>query len=291
MGNYNVDVDDNIRRTYEVIQSDYIKFKHKNQLYDFTDLPQYLLDKLHEYEQKIEGIDALFVDEFQDVDPTQLELFNLTTAKKKMYIGDPNQSIYIFRGSIDKVFTSDQLEGFVTYNLIRNYRSKQEIINYATNAREISLQSLNEKDTIAFGDIESTSISSSIVCERGDGGSVYVINQIGRCVNPDNGKRLNDILVIKSLLADSSTQVLCRSNKEVKKLQSMGIENVSTVHQAKGLEYKNVILTDFDITNLEELNIAYVGMTRAKDKLCVIRFEILLYIICQEDITTTNKLF
>ena len=42
MGNYNIDVDDRTKRSFETIALDYIKFKRKNSLYDFTDLPLYL---------------------------------------------------------------------------------------------------------------------------------------------------------------------------------------------------------------------------------------------------------
>lgn len=121
MGNYNIDIDEKLKRTFELIRVDYMKFKEKNGLYDFTDLPRYLLDKLTEYGCEIEDIDALYVDEFQDIDPVQLDLFNLVCAKKKVYIGDSKQSIYSFRGSIEDVL--DKLDGFAKYDLKINYRS------------------------------------------------------------------------------------------------------------------------------------------------------------------------
>ena len=291
MGNYNVDVDDMIKRTFEVIRQDYVKYKRKNTLYDFTDLPEYLFDKLQEYEQDITNIDALFVDEFQDIDPVQLQLFELVKCKRKMYIGDPCQSIYQFRGSIDDVM--DKLEGFVTYDLDVNYRSLQEIIDYATTTREIGFSYISDGGVYEF--IDNIDYSpSNIKCKRGEGADIYLINNIGTCWHITKGKHCNDITTIKGLLVDKNTQVLCRSNKQVKKLQSLGIENVSTIHQAKGLEYDNVIITDFPIDCNEELNVMYVGMTRAKNKLCVCKFDIMAYIVCQEEIQKiipSNKLF
>jgi superfamily I DNA/RNA helicase len=59
-------------------------------------------------------------------------------------------------------------------------------------------------------------------------------------------------------MQEKGTQILCRTNRQVKKIQSYGIDNVSTIHQAKGLEYDNVIMTDFVIDTEEEKNIAYV---------------------------------
>jgi superfamily I DNA/RNA helicase len=67
--------------------------------------------------------------------------------------------------------------------------------------------------------------------------------------------------------------ILCRTNKQVKALLDLGYKNVSTVHQAKGLEYDNVITMDFNIKDQEDLNIAYVAATRARNKLMIINFD------------------
>jgi hypothetical protein len=76
----------------------------------------------------------LFVDEFQDVDPTQLKVFDRVIADKKFYIGDPDQAIYIFRGATTKVFAD--LEDFKKYNLDINYRSYQPILDFASCFKE-----------------------------------------------------------------------------------------------------------------------------------------------------------
>lgn len=288
MGNYNIDIDDTAKKIFETIRCDYIKFKKRNLLYDFTDLPEYLLDKLTEFSQRIINIDALFVDEFQDIDPIQLQLFDLVDSKRKCYIGDPRQAIYQFRGAVEEVF--EKLDNFMFYGLTINYRSYQEILNYASTLRQEGLEAIMDDRVIQLTDIENLS-TSEIECIRKDGGNVYNIPFIGQCTNLSNNTRQSDILVIKTLLQNKKTQILCRANKQVKKLQALGIDNVSTIHQAKGLEYDNVILIDFPCDTIEELNIAYVGATRAKNNLCIINFEVLLYIICQEDIKSNKKLF
>ena len=50
----------------------------------------------------------------------------------------------------------------------------------------------------------------------------------------------------------------------------MGLENVSTIHQAKGLEYDNVAVIDFESRVDEDLNVAFVALTRAKNRLMII---------------------
>ena len=83
-----MDITDNYRRTLNALETRYINYKRDNNLYDFTDYPLYLYNVLVAYKETIKDIDALFVDEFQDVDETQLKIFNLVEAHKKFYIGD-----------------------------------------------------------------------------------------------------------------------------------------------------------------------------------------------------------
>lgn len=64
-------------------------------------------------------------------------------------------------------------------------------------------------------------------------------------------------------------QVLCRTNKEVRAILELSYCKVSTVHQAKGLEYDYVVVVDTDINSMEDLNIVYVALTRAKNGLLV----------------------
>lgn len=292
MGNYNVDVDGATKKIFDSIRHAYIVYKERNQLYDFTDLPKYLLDKLNEYYLDITDVNALFVDEFQDVDAVQLELFNRTHTQKKFYIGDINQAIYQFRGAISEIF--DELKDFTIYNLDTNYRSYQNIIDAATTLRDYAAVCIAEHEVPQLTEYVGTMQPSAIKCARGNHtGSVYVVSEIGRCVewHEQTVSPRSDTLIVKQMLSDKKTQVLCRTNKQVKKIDSLGISRVSTIHQAKGLEYDNVVLVDFPMDCEEELNVAYVGMTRAKNKLCIIPFDILCYIICTEQIEANDKLF
>ena len=67
----------------------------------------YMLKELH-YQMangfKIE-LDALFVDECQDMTPVMIEIFNLVDCKLKVFLGDAQQSIYDFLG-LKSVFDS-----------------------------------------------------------------------------------------------------------------------------------------------------------------------------------------
>lgn len=70
----------------------------------------------------------------------------------------------------------------------------------------------------------------------------------------------------------TTPMILCRTNKQVRALEEIGYYNTTTVHQAKGLEYENVIVIDAEIRDKEDLNVGYVALTRARNNLMVANF-------------------
>jgi ATP-dependent exoDNAse (exonuclease V) beta subunit len=140
-GNKKMDVSDNYARALDLFNKKYIHYKRVNGLYDFTDYPLYLLDKLNQYDEIITSVDALFVDELQDVDEDQLNIFDKVLCNKKFYIGDARQCIYGFRGADMEAFK--KLKNFDHKNLKYNYRSYQEIIDYANTMYEENLDRIS----------------------------------------------------------------------------------------------------------------------------------------------------
>lgn len=88
MGNKNMEVSDKYRNSLAAIERRYIAYKRNAGLYDFTDYPLYLYDVLKAFNESINNIGALFVDEYQDVDEVQFELFKKVNAHKKFFVGD-----------------------------------------------------------------------------------------------------------------------------------------------------------------------------------------------------------
>lgn len=270
-GSKKMDITDNYRRTLNALESRYIAYKRNNVLYDFTDYPLYLYDILKTYNETIKDIDALFVDEFQDVDENQLETFKLVEAKKKFFIGDGWQSIYQFRGADGKVF--EKLNDFEMHKLTYNYRSYQEIIDYATTVRSELFNRVDFGEDCYIGEIDHA-YPSVIKCDRGPGAQIYTINPFGRIVYK-SAKATPNIAAaeVVTQFLDLQPMILCRFNKQVKAIKDLGYFNVDTVHQAKGLEYPNVIVIDSTMSSVEDLNIAYVALTRAQNNLLVINWQ------------------
>lgn len=272
MGNYNIDIPDYLKQKFKAAASRYVAFKRERHLYDFTDLPLYLRDKLEEHEEFIE-CDGLFVDEFQDVDPIQLEVFDRVLSKKAFFIGDPDQAIYIFRGATSDIFHA--LENFEIYNLRVNYRSYQEILNFATSFKRYAEEQISYGNDCTILSEFGISRSRKIDAERGDGAAVMIQDGYDFFVDGAAKDEGNGVMQIGREIIDHSPQILCRTNKEVKELEELGFEKVSTIHKAKGLEFKNVIVCDFGIDGQENINVAYVALTRAQDRLMVVNHELL----------------
>lgn len=106
---------------------------------DFDDLVDSCVDILRKDEAMLQNFQkrykAVFIDEFQDIDPVQYALVRMLAEKLDQItvIGDPNQSIYGFRGgspSFFDVFRKDWPETRV-FHLVRNYRSSATILDAA----------------------------------------------------------------------------------------------------------------------------------------------------------------
>lgn len=267
LNNKRVNISIKLKAIYEALERRYIKYKRSNEYYDFTDYPLYLYNVLKKYDENILETDALFVDELQDIDEEQSHVFERVKAKKKFYIGDAKQMIYGFRGASRQIFDRIEEDGFVTYNLRNNYRSYQEIADYSITLYNAANQRLVYEMTSQISDFTSSD-PSEIISTRGKGGKVYIINPFGNYYDENKIECFNGSEIIHKFLL-LRPQILCRTNKLVEMIQNNGYYMVSTIHQAKGLEYDNVIVIDTALNTIDDINIAYVAVSRARDNLLV----------------------
>lgn len=120
---------------------EYQRYKKSRGLIDYTDmevLVNQLLDHSVVQEALRAEIDLLMVDEFQDTSPIQLEIFLKLSqlASQSIWVGDPKQSIYGFRGAEPRLMRAiiDAAGGVQAENIQRHsWRSRQELV-YASNA-------------------------------------------------------------------------------------------------------------------------------------------------------------
>lgn len=107
----------------------YADYKHANRLYDFNDLLMLAYDALSDdpQQEKFKRYSWIQVDEVQDLNPLQMAIVDLLTAREAdtvMFLGDEQQAIFSFMGA--KLSTLDALknrEACVLHHLGVNHRS------------------------------------------------------------------------------------------------------------------------------------------------------------------------
>ena len=130
-------------------QEEYKEYKKKHRLIDYVDMEGYFLDLLSK-DKVIADIQSdyklIMVDEFQDCNPLQIEIFSRLAdiiadrpdgKGQSIWVGDKKQSIYGFRGTdmalvnavLDK-FNSNA-DGLTTANLPDSYRSRMKLVDAA----------------------------------------------------------------------------------------------------------------------------------------------------------------
>lgn len=118
---------------------DYEIYKQKHGLMDFTDQETRVLDMAQHNDpfrsSMSDRIQLLMVDEFQDTSPIQLALFLAMheLAGKSVWVGDPKQAIYGFRGTDPQLM--DEVVSLIGESEIldSSWRSREKLLDF-TNA-------------------------------------------------------------------------------------------------------------------------------------------------------------
>ncbi len=118
---------------------------------DFEDLIFKTVNALKKDENRLSRLKEhnqyIFVDEYQDLNYGQYELIRLISDESRVFvIGDPDQSIYGFRGSDNKYFKqfNKDFPGCEKIILTQNYRSTQTILD--ASFQVVSKSSDNQSD-------------------------------------------------------------------------------------------------------------------------------------------------
>ena len=115
--------------------------KHNDPQYGpAMDFDDWLVEAVMTLKENPRALDALqrrfkivMVDEAQDLNKVQHELFGLIAAKADTFamIGDDKQAIFAFRGAVPAEFTTLPKKGFAVETLTMNFRSGKDIVEAA----------------------------------------------------------------------------------------------------------------------------------------------------------------
>lgn len=150
---FHSDIRDFTYLLFELAQAaieEFDQYKKKRGLIDYTDmetLVNQLLDQPTIKAVLKAEIDLLMVDEFQDTSPMQLEIFLKLSriARYSVWVGDPKQSIYGFRGADPELMQAIiQQQGGI---------DPKDIQTFSWRSRELIVNTTNALFTKAFPDL------------------------------------------------------------------------------------------------------------------------------------------
>lgn len=171
----------------------------------------------------------MFVDEYQDVDEWQLKFVVIHGLNGTIvtFVGDDDQAIYGWRAGLgmDAFTTSTHYLNAHQITLNTNYRSKQEILNAATEVIQINQHRI-EKD---------------IVCHQGEGGTVTITVHK---TDFDEALFIRDRLkeYSEAQLAKERIFVIARSNRYLQILSSVLTEARLPFLNLSGMSVQNDII-------------------------------------------------
>jgi superfamily I DNA/RNA helicase len=257
-------------------------------LRDFTDQMLDTIKYFKEHNWAIPEFEHVLVDEYQDVNSTQIELLGLFNPKNLFVVGDPRQSIFGWRGSnINFILKfSENHKNSEIITLTKNYRSSKYIVELMN----ASIKDMKLPD-IEY-DIDSNKQIKILNFENDIEENEFIINKI-----------------IESGIKPAEIFVLARTNRQINELSSLmkqkGIKHIvktdevnnpqysendditlATIHSIKGLEAKMVFVIGVNEQNFpckaqdhpviemikideydreeEEKRLFYVAISRAK---------------------------
>ena len=146
-------ITDKLFELLEKWKDEFDKFKKTHQLLDYNDMELYFQELLT-YDEVKEEISnrykLIMVDEYQDCNSIQVDIFdtlsdliagNSPLDYSSIWVGDPKQAIYGFRGSDTELTKSvgdairknetEGVSGFKTEPLDKSYRSRPDLVGFA----------------------------------------------------------------------------------------------------------------------------------------------------------------
>lgn len=124
---------------FKEMMEEFYQIRKEKEIVIYDDFLVNLYEALRRYPAAREFVqnrfDYIFIDEFQDINPLQMETVKLICppdgfSPKLVIVGDDDQSIYAFRGS-DPIYIKNFSKTYASneIRLMRNYRSRPNIVN------------------------------------------------------------------------------------------------------------------------------------------------------------------
>ena len=132
-----------VKKLFDILiqwREKYQSYKQTHKMLDFNDMEVYFSQLLEKDEVKAEisNYKLVLVDEFQDCNPMQIDIFKRISdlVPRSIWVGDPKQAIYGFRGTDTALVKEvsdlivDKKNGCIRDSLDISYRSREELVKF-----------------------------------------------------------------------------------------------------------------------------------------------------------------
>lgn len=227
-----------------------------------------LFSLVKENPQCVRHMEWVLLDEAQDSSESQFEfLFDTLNPDYFFICGDLRQSIYRWRGGRPDLLQSMCREEDITvFDMNENYRNGSNILNFAkrlispTGLTDTSISKRDENGSVMEIPYDSNVILSKIK-EDGQFGDWAILARTNKEVGTFT------LLCNKYNIPCETFKQGDLSKDELNEKMQHNTVKLLTVHSAKGLEWKNVVVVGMRYSSVEERCICYVAATRARDNL------------------------
>jgi superfamily I DNA/RNA helicase len=260
----------------------------------FRDYADQMMDTIKFFRENndfVPKFEHVLVDEYQDVNSTQIELLDLLDGKNIFAVGDPRQSVFGWRGSDIKYILDfgNKYPGSELVTLTKNYRSTAFIVGLMNRA----ISKMNLPDLEAAN--EGTRDMRLLGFETESAEHEFIVQRIlhSDVMHEDifilarTNRQLNEIAAI---LSAGGIKYILKSDEVNRSVEAKkGEVTLATIHAIKGLEAKMVFVagctslnfpcrtSDHPATEMinieeydkeeEERRLFYVAISRAMESL------------------------
>ncbi len=172
---------DTVLKIVDIIETFYTRleeYKKEKNIYTFSDIASLSIKILEMFEEAKDELKNKFkeimIDEYQDTNDIQETFISMISNNNVYMVGDIKQSIYRFRGSNPNIFknkydTYSLSEGGYKIDLIKNFRSREEVLNNINKIFELIMDdslggaSYKVSHEMIFGNMEYTNKRSNDV--------------------------------------------------------------------------------------------------------------------------------
>ena len=197
----------------EYVYGKYESYKQRSNLLDFDDLLMLTVKILRSFPTIRDNwrnkYDIILVDEFQDTNDIQYDLIKLLLNPKAMLtvVGDPDQTIYTWRGAKNGIIKDSLQKDFPSLDTVvldDNYRSTQSILD-ASNSLIKHNQDRMEKNLHAASNEVGDPVSYFKAADN-DNEAYYIANTIAKMVSAQKAKYSDFAVIYRSNYLSNSIE-------------------------------------------------------------------------------------